>query len=112
MVTMTEREERREHLSLSEISDGRYVSSAEAASILDVPESTLRTLVSERQNGGRSVKSGDKTFDVPVSARANLLPEPVGVVTRALVWEASEIEAIAAEFQTLKTARGRKPKAE
>lgn len=110
IVTMTDKKPR-QNLSLSHLSAGRFLGSAEVAAILDVPESTLRTLVSEQVNNGRVVKTGGKTFEVPPSPRAVILPEPVGVL-RTLVWDAAEIEAVAAEFLALKNTRGKKSSAE
>ncbi|KAM9872689.1 hypothetical protein [Leucobacter aridicollis] len=95
-----------EALQVGQLTGGRYVGSAEAAEILGLDSTeALKRLRSEKSKGGRRFVQGGKEVEVPLSARAGMLPEPEGEVFRTLVWDRAALEAIAEEFKAAKVVR-------
>lgn len=92
-------------VTLAELADGDYVDMEEAAGILGLTSAELRRLRSEQINGGRVVKRGDYVANVPVSARAALIPEPRGELRRTIVWDRAALLAVAEEIKAARPRR-------
>ncbi|MGO1735853.1 MAG: hypothetical protein ACTHZ9_05975 [Leucobacter sp.] len=111
-------DESREYLamSLSDLTEGKYLSTEDVCRELGITRSALNVLTHEQTHGGRGY--GEKRADgeweqkLPLSDRARLLPVPMGMLLRSLVWRGDEIRAIKSEFLALAPRRGRRAKAD
>ncbi|WP_440312772.1 hypothetical protein [Leucobacter chromiireducens] len=103
--------EKAEESLISKLTDKRYVTSAEAIEILGIDSTrTLKSLRAEKSAGGRRFTQDGKEWDVPLSVRAGMLPEPEGEVFRTLVWDRAALLAIAEEFKAAKVVRAPRKK--
>ncbi|GAA1565821.1 hypothetical protein [Leucobacter aridicollis] len=110
--------ESREYLvmSLSDLTGGNYLSTEDVCRELEITRSALNVLTHEQTHGGRGY--GEKRADgeweqkLPLSDRARLLPAPIGMLLRSLVWRGDEIRAIKDEFRALAPRRGRRAKSD